>query len=246
MRINDLGFAAQCFVVVAALMLAGCQSAPKTTATGQGAQVVSVKGAVRCSDVSHPWRKLRAGDALATGNLIQTALSSELDFAVGTASGGDADRILLQADSVVVIESLPVELATGTSGGAPVLKLYLREGAMIFTGSPSGAGSACEIRFAKGVATASGATFELRADGSLKVFGGAVALQAAGDNPARSIPAGNQYDPRTGGLSPLSVDRAVAAPAPTPAAAPAPATKPATKPAPRPTVTPSPGWQRKY
>ena len=236
MKTNGLGFAIQHLVVAAGLVLAGCKSAPVTAATGRGAQVVSVKGAVRCSDVSHPWRKLRSGDALATGNLIQTALSSALDFAVAAANGADADRILLQADSVMVIENLPVELATGNSGSATALKLFLREGALTFTGSPSGTGSACEIRFAKGVATASGATFELGADGTLKVFGGAVALKAAGENAARSIPAGNQYDPRTGGVSPLSVDRAVSAQPPTPAPTPAP----------RSTVPPAPGWQRKY
>ena len=164
----------------------------------------------RCSDASHPWRKLSAGDALSTGNLIQTALTSAVDIAVEGAGGTDANRILLQSDTVLFVEELPGALATG--GGDASLRLHLRQGELSFTSPPSGKSSLCEIRFATGLAGARGATFNLRSDSQLKVFHGVVVLKSFDDQPARSMSAGNQYDPQTGELTPIPVGHVVDTP----------------------------------
>ena len=217
MKANGLKLAAQCFVAVVGLVLAGCKSVPDGGMDGVGARVVSVQGRARCSSASDSWRKLSTGDPITTGNVIQTALTSTTDIAVPVAEGTDADRILLPADSVVFIEGLPRASATGDGNGGARLKLQLRQGELNFTAPQTGQGSPCEIRFAKGVISAHGATFNLRADGELKVFRGVVALTLSGDKLPRNIEAGSHYDPLTGGLTTIPAGREVRPPAAAPA-----------------------------
>src|SRR5262245_2823106 len=201
MKSECVRFAAQCLAAVGLLTLVGCQSAPDTTPAGAGARVVGVEGRARATDASRAWHYLRADDTLSTGLLLQTAVASSLDFAVAVGSGTDADRILLQADSVLVLEALPQEAAAGATADIATVKLHLRQGELTFTSPQSGTGPACELRLANGLASAHGATFSLRADGHAKVFHGAVALKTSDDNQTRTVPTGNQFDPRTNELT---------------------------------------------
>ena len=221
MNSNGFRFTVQLFAAaVVWLMMAGCQSVPEATASRGGARVAAVRGGARCSDASHSWHKLSAGDTLTTGDLIQTALTSAVDIAVGDAGGTDANRILLQSDTVLFVEELPGALAT--EGGDASLRLHLRLGELTFTSPPSGKGSVCEISFENGLAGTRGATFKLRSDGQLRVFHGVVVLKSFDDKPARTIPAGNQYDPQTGELTPIPVGHVADAPTALPAARPSP------------------------
>jgi hypothetical protein len=137
-----------------------------------------------------------------------------LDFAVAGGGGTAADRILLQADSVLVVEAVPGETAAGAAADTATVKLDLRQGELTFTSPQSGTGPACEIRLATGKASALGATFILRADGYAKVFRGEVTLKASDGQPPRTVPAGNQFDPRTGELTPLPAGEIAAPTAP--------------------------------
>ena len=222
MNSNHLRFTAQVLAAAAAMTLAGCQSGTETTSTGTGARVAVVQGSVRGRDATHSWRKLNPGDTITVGQLIQTAVTSSADLAVADAPGLDADRIILQSDTVVLVEGLPGGAATGGGGESPALKLDLRQGELTFTSPLSGKGPACEIRFAKGLAQARGATFNLGAGGEVKVFRGVVALKSSDGKTARTVAAGNQYDPQTGALSPLPPGETVAPLAPPPARRPPP------------------------
>ena len=205
MKSNRFRCAAQFLAAAGVLVLAGCQSVPETTPAGPGARVVAVQGRTRCSDASQTWRKVGEGDALLVSNVLQTALASSVDIAVAVAGSTEADRILLQSDTVLFVEGLPGESVAGGGNDGASLKLHLRMGELTFTGPPSGKGSPCEIRFAKGLAGARGATFKLRSDGQLKVFRGVVALKPSDGQAARTIPAGNQYDLQTGELTAIPV-----------------------------------------
>ena len=216
MRSIRVRSAAQFVFAAGVLMLAGCESVPEVPLAGAGARVVAVDGRARYSDATHSWHKLSPGGSLQSGSVIQTALGSTLDLAIPVAGSAEADRILLQSDTALSVEALPT--TAGDTNG--YVKLQLRKGELTFTSPPSGHGSPCEIRWAKGLASARGATFLLRSEGQLKVFRGVVALKTADEQTARSVPAGNLYDAQTGTLSPLQAGESAASFAPRPVARP--------------------------
>ena len=201
---------------VALTVVTGCRmfsdSGPSTVA---GAQVAEVHGGVRVTDGSRPWRKLSAGDGVVAGNLIQTAMESAVDIIVDAA----ANRVLLQSDSVLVIDSLP-------RPGANELHLNLRSGWVTVTSVPGSDGPLSEIKFPKGLAGAHGATFNLAADGNLKVLAGSVVLKMLDDQPARTIAAGTQFDPQTGQVTIIPAGAAMERPAPPSSQPPAPVRRP--------------------
>jgi hypothetical protein len=205
---------------VALLAVAGCQSfsdsAPSFAPVGAGARVAEVRGGARWSDASHPWRKLSVGDTLPPGSLIQTALASAADLAVNGAGAGGAagTRVLLQPDTVLFVEGLPGASAAGAGGDGAELRLHLRLGWLTFTSPTSGPVLPCEIRFANGFVGARGAAFNLRSDGQVTVLRGEVVVKLLNDQPARTITAGNRFDPQTGQVTSVPAGQMVEKPVP--------------------------------
>ncbi len=203
-------------------VVAGCKTFSRSVPTTMaGAQVAEVHGAVRVTDASRQWRKLAAGDAVQTGNLIQTAVSSAADIIVDTG----ANRVLLQSDTVLAIESLP-------RAGFNELHLNLRSGWVTISSAGGADSPLCEIKFATGLAGSQGATYNLAADGHLKVLAGTVVVKLLGDQPARTITAGTQFDPQTGQVTTIPAGAAMERPAPVDQAAPAPTKRPESNPFP--------------
>ena len=210
------------------LAVAGCKlfsgSTPSTAISG-GTRVAEVHGGVRVTDASRQWRKLTAGDAVATGNLIQTAVESAADIIVDAGPGNGSSRVLLQSDTVLAIEGLP-------GASASELRLHLRAGWLTLTSPSTGPSPLCEVKFANGFTGAHGATFNIRADGHLKVLVGNVVVKLLDDQPARTIAAGTQFDPKTGEVTTIPAGAAMEQPAPPPPSASGPVNRPATDPFP--------------
>lgn len=229
MTFNRLRFFAR-ILPAAALMLAvaGCKmfsDSPRATVAAVGTRASEVRGGVRVTDASKQWRKLDTGDAVATGNLIQTAMESAADIIVDAGAGNGSSRVLLQSDSVLAIEGLP-------GAGANDLRLDLRSGWLTLTSPSTGPSPLCEVKFANGLAGAHGATFHIHADGHLKVLVGSVVVKLLDDQPARTIASGTQFDPQTGQVTAISAGAAMGRPAPLPVAPSAPLNRPATDPFP--------------
>lgn len=217
-------------VISAALAgaLTGCQTKGDLPSAVNGAQVAEVHGAVRMTDAAKQWRPLRPGHAVGPGSLIQTAMESAADIVV--AGGGAASvRVLMQSDTVIAIQSLP-------NATANELQLDLRLGWLTITSTPGPESPLCEIKFPKGLAGGRGATFNVTAEGRVKVMAGTVVVKMLDDQPAHTVSAGMQFNPQTGEISPAPAGTAMERPGPPPPAAPrapAPAPKrPATSPFP--------------
>lgn len=205
---------------VVLLTATGCQmfsgSSGPAAAFTAGSQVAEVHGGVRVTDASRQWRTLRAGDGVRPGDLIQTALESAADIIAG--GGASSSRVLLQSDSVVLLEALP-------EANANELRLHLRSGWITLTSPATATGPLCEVRFAKGLVGAHGATFNIHANGHLKVLVGTVVVKLLDDQPARTIAAGTQFDPQTGEVTAIPAGAAMEPPAAAPASS-APARRP--------------------
>lgn len=196
--------------VVLCSALTGCHTPGGFSAGAvNGAQAAEVRGAVRVTDASKQWRPLRAGAAVGAGHLLQTAMESAADIIV--AGGGSANaRVLMQSDTVIAVQGLP-------SAAANELQLDLRLGWLTLTGTPGPESPLCEVRFPKGVAGARGATFNITAEGHVKVMAGTVVVKMLDDQPARTVAAGMQFNAQTGEISAAPAGNVMPQPAPPPA-----------------------------
>lgn len=190
-----------------ALALAGCKSGGGSYWSGStpGTRVAEVKGTARCADATRVWRAVHVGDTVVPGTLIQTATESAVDIVVDMGTGpATASRILVQSDSVVGVEGLPsVNPAAGEPAGKEIL-LEVRSGWLTFTSGSTNLNPLCEVRTSKGLAGSHGASFNVHANGSIRVFMGTVVMKTFDDQPAKTVGAGMLYDGGTGTIAPAS------------------------------------------
>jgi hypothetical protein len=187
------------------------QAAGEASAT---ARTVRLKGQARISTDNKTWRALKAGDSLATGNLVQTALKAQLDISLdnpgtGTAPAFEtANVVSLLEGSVLNIN----KLATAQTGAAKVetVELELLSGQLGGHFRKPTAGSTYEIRFPKGIVGIRGANFQLVSSGRLEVAEGSVVISmtvASGSLVTEVVTAGHQFDPVTGLVTASGPDR---------------------------------------
>lgn len=156
----------------------------------QVAKVARIKGAARYKNGSMDWQKLKAGDLVKPGTLIQTADKSRVDFVMGDgsppAAGPGAGEGLsyqpaVEQNMVRMWENslLGIDKLTATQTGADVVtetQLDLRAGHIFGMVKKMSAASKYEVKIPNGVAGIRGTVYDISAEGIIKVLSGSVVL----------------------------------------------------------------------
>lgn len=198
--------------------------------TSQGtAKVVRLKGDARYKIGSNEWQPLKVGDVLRPGTIIQTAARAHVDFVLGAGSapialpvamGPDYQRPTLGAsyqpsgeqNVVRMWENtlLSIDKLTITQTGADEVTetaLDLKAGHIFGIVKKMSAASKYEIKIPTGVAGIRGTSYDILAEGVIKVLTGSAVLAYSGPNGAvltQVIMGGQMFDARTGTLTQLS------------------------------------------
>lgn len=191
---------------------------------GSSVRVLHVEGAVRYSLKGNPsWKKLKAGQSLEPGVLIQTAKTDGIvELRLGGPAAARGERAVWQKpeenyvrllpDSALQIQQLSVN-GTGSNRMMDV-SLILRAGQIAATIAPAALESRYEVTFDNGAAALQPGTpasaptvFVLSKSGNLAVLEGAMLLAKA-DTEVHTevISAGEKFDAATGVLSKLPAD----------------------------------------
>jgi hypothetical protein len=214
-------------LVVCALAL-GMVSPLTAQSLKQGAaKVIRIKGAGRYTTGDGVVRPLKVGDVLKAGTVIQTSKNKgdyidialgDSDAAVPMTSAGpksDSPKLLYQPNAdqniVRIWESsvLGVDKLTTMETGADVVtetQLDLQQGHIFGTVKKMSAASRYEVKMPNGIAGIRGTTFDIWAYGLIRVsVGSAVDAYVGADGSAvtQVIMGGQQFDARTGQLTPI-------------------------------------------
>ncbi len=219
-----------CGVALAMVSPLAAQPADQTTA-----KVVHLTGGARCKIGTGEWQPLKLGDVVRPGTVIQTAAKSRVDLALGAEGLAPAGAALPAQAAAAAASSTPlsyqprteqnivrlwentlmsVDKLTVTKTGADVVtETQLDQKAGHITGSVKkmSAASKFEVKIPNGVAGIRGTVFDIRAEGLIKVLSGSVVLAYVGPNGSvvtQVIMGMQQFDARTGTLSPLPPDGA--------------------------------------
>jgi hypothetical protein len=178
--------------------------------------VVRLNGNARASsDGGKSWRTLKAGDAVESGGLIQTAFNSDLDLALGART----DQVVnLAEDTLLRLDRIASRAIPGASAAAEEISLDLRKGMITGTARRRSSSSRYEIVFAHGVAGLQEGSYRMRATGELAVSQGKAFIALTDGRPVREIAAGQVFDPATDLITALP-PQTMSAPAARPAAA---------------------------
>jgi hypothetical protein len=214
-------------------VLAMLSSAQAQTTKEGAAKVVRIKGSARYSTGGGVWQPLSVGDVLRPGTVIQSdrEQGSYVDLVLGegkvpsisgqvagtTAPGGSTvagSQAVGQQNTIRVFENtvLGVDKLTAVDTGADVVtdtQLDLRAGRIVGSVKKQSAASRYEIKLPNGVAGIRGTIYDISADGRIRVAQGTVVLSIVDSNgnvQTRVINAGNEFDPRTDQILPLSAD----------------------------------------
>lgn len=218
-----------CGVALAMVKAAVAQSAGEGTA-----KVVRISGIARYMEPGANWQPLKVGQVLKPGTLIQTGKDhkSFVDIVLNEAKAGAAPAsqtvaynpaapvtgggsntkpgaaqniVRVWQDSALGIDKLNT-MHTGSGDLITETQLDLRQGRITGTVKKMSAASKYEVKLPNGVAGIRGTSFDITADGKLKVYEGSVVIaivNADGSVTTQVITAGNQYDAKTNTISPL-------------------------------------------
>lgn len=178
--------------------------------------VVRLNGSARgSSDGGKSWRTLKAGDAVESGALIQTAFNSDLDLALGART----DQVVnLAEDTLLRLDRIASKTIPGAPSAAEEISLDLRKGTITGTVRSRSSQSRYEMVFAHGVAGLQEGNYRMRATGELAVSQGKAFIALTDGRPVREIVAGQQFNPATGLITALPA-QTISSPAARPAAA---------------------------
>jgi hypothetical protein len=185
------------------------------------AKVVRLKGSARYSTGNNVWQPLKLGDIVKPGTVIQTAAKSSVDFVLGDGSAPVARPVAgemltyqptAEQNLVRLWENtlLSVDKMTVTETGADVVtetQLDLKAGHIFGTVKKMSAASKYEVKIPNGVAGIRGTTYDISAEGVIKVLAGSVVLAYVGPDGTvvtQVIMGSQQFDARTGVLSQIS------------------------------------------
>jgi hypothetical protein len=184
------------------------------------AKVVRLKGAAQYSTANNVWQKLKVGDVLNAGTIIQTAKDSRVDMVLGDRNAtapdkkwgnvttfqaeAEQDFIRLYENAVLVLDKMQV-----ADTGAEKIRetsLDLRAGKIFGTVRKLSAASKYEVKVPNGVAGIKGTAYFLSAEGLLTVLKGSVYISYTGPNGqivVQIVMANQQFDIRTGQFTPI-------------------------------------------
>lgn len=213
------------------LIACGVALAMVSTAMAQsvGAKVVRIKGAARYSQGSAGWQKLNVGMVLPPGAVIQTSTDrgSYVDLVLGdsdaatarpvsfnsasTASPSVAYHPRSEQNTVRLMENtvLGIDRLSYVETGSDVVsdtQLDLKSGRIIGNVKKLSAASKYEVKLPNGVAGIRGTFYDISAEGVVRVVTGSVVVAyvgADGTVVTQVVSAGQQFDARTGQVSPI-------------------------------------------
>ena len=193
------------------------------------AKVVGKKGEARYSTGNNVWQPLKVGATLKPGTVIQTSLEKgsyvdlilgeggEGPVALGSGAGASAateslyyqpsveqNRVRIWENSVLAIDKL-----SSMETGADVVtetQLDLRHGRVFGNVRKMSAASKYEVKIPNGVAGIRGTTYEISSDGVVRVLVGSVVIAyvgADGTVVTQVVMGGQQFDARSGQISPI-------------------------------------------
>jgi FecR protein len=208
-------------LVACGLALAMVSTLAAQTVNQGAAKVVRLKGSARYSTGNNVWQPLKVGDVVKPGTVIQTAAKSSVDFVLGDGSAPVARPVAgemlayqptAEQNLVRLWENtlLSVDKMTVTETGADVVtetQLDLKAGHIFGTVKKMSAASKYEVKIPNGVAGIRGTTYDISAEGVIKVLAGSVVLAYVGPDGTvvtQVIMGSQQFDARTGVLSQIS------------------------------------------
>ena len=194
------------------------------------AKVVRLEGKARYKTASNDWQPLKVGDNVRPGTIIQTAAKAHVDFALGAGSGsmpilasnmgpaasapstGSSYQPSSEQNIVRMWENtlLSIDKLTITQTGADEVsetQLDLKAGHIFGMVKKMSAASKYEIKIPNGVAGIRGTSYDISAEGVIKVLSGSVVLAYSGPNGTvltQVIMGGQMFDARTGVLTQMS------------------------------------------
>jgi hypothetical protein len=194
-------------------------------------KVVNLKGRARFTQgTSGEWKDIKAGAILRPGSIIQTASDSYVDVVLNntratqglssalssepsevSTSGSGGVRPKVVQDAVRVFENTVIsfdKLTLNKTGADTVTEtqLDLKAGRIFGTVKKLSDSSTYEIKIPNGVAGIRGTIYLIGADGVLSVLTGdvVVSYMLNGSLITKEVPAGSQFDPSTGQVTPIS------------------------------------------
>jgi hypothetical protein len=201
--------------------------------TSQGkATVVRIKGSARYAVGNSGWKPLRVGDVLNPGTVVQTGIDqgSSVDLVLNDDAAASAQPAVFnpmaapsattgysaKAEQNIVRltenTALGIDKLTAMNTGADLVtdtQLDLKQGRILGNVKKMSAGSKYEIKLLKGVAGIRGTSYDISADGVVRVYAGTVVVAWAGDDgnvTTQVVGANQQFDARTGQVTPLAAD----------------------------------------
>jgi len=219
-------------LIVCGLALAMVSTLSAQTLQGK-AKVVRVKGHARYSVAGSGWQPLKVGDVLRPGSVIQTGLERDsfVDFVLGDGmapvaalSGGPASPFQpspvvhrqpkAEQNVVRVFENsvVGIDKLTSTDTGADTVsetQLDLQRGHIFGSVKKMSAASKYEVKLPNGVAGIRGTIYDITSDGVVRVASGSVVVAYMGSDGSvitQLVNAGQQFDARTGQLTPIPTD----------------------------------------
>ena len=192
------------------------------------ATVIRIKGSARFSTGNNVWQPLKTGQKLKPGTIIQTAANSTVDLALGDGKATDLSAVEMSSSSppsdamyyqpsaaqntVRMWENtlMVVDKLTSMDTGADMVtetQLDLKAGRIMGSVKKMSAASKYEVKVPNGVAGIRGTIYDITADGVVRVSSGSVVLAyvgADGNVVTQVVTGGQQFDPRTGQITPIS------------------------------------------
>lgn len=190
------------YLVVAGIALAMVVSATAQQMTQGKAKVVRIDGSARYATANNVWQTLQVGAVLSPGAIIKTASDSRVDLMLGE---GDQNFVRVLESSVLAIDKLTV-VNTGADQISET-QLDLREGEIFGNVKKLSGASKYEVKLPNGVAAIRGTIFTLNDKGVVKVLVGSVVIafvNGSGVVETIVVRAGQQFDPQTGQVTPIS------------------------------------------
>jgi hypothetical protein len=219
-------------LVAGALALAMVSSVTAQSVVQGKARVVRIGGHARFTTGNNVWQPLHVGDVIKAGTVIQTENKEGafVDLVLGDGNGslGMAASDASGAPSVTPISYRPsaeqnvvriwqnsalgIDKLTSTDTGADMVtetQLDLRTGRVLGTVKKMNSASKYEIKLPNGVAGIRGTFYDITSDGVVRVSSGSVVLAymaADGSVTTKVVVAGQQFDARTGEVTPIPDD----------------------------------------
>lgn len=203
--------------------------------TISSAKVIRVKGPARYTTGNNIWQPLSVGAVLQPGTVVQTSTErgSYVDLALGDEGGAVVPQPVVYQPSVVSSRAassmsytpsadqnvvriwensaLGIDKLTSMQTGAEVVtetQLDLKAGRITGSVKKMSAASKYEVKLPNGVAGIRGTTYDITADGVVKVYVGSVVVATVdpktGNVVTQVVAGGQQYDSRSNQLTPLA------------------------------------------